>query len=570
MADNKIVPGSRPASSYTNKEAGYETTIRGKKAKEDYNKTINKAASNPATPGYVPPFVHTTKEEGYTTKGNAEKTRRTDKTTGKLESAGAALSNLGASLLGDRAYDYRGYSDEELEEMIKKNPNSAGAADAQRELNKRNEAAGMAKKPIMIKGANGEMKDMQFSTGHSISDADMFGDIKAEDIPDLLREKGYNPNEVSREDAVKILKGEVAPKPVSKAAPAPSTAPSAPANPVPTDEAALSNGISTDEPTEDLSAPWKDTDEAVESIKNDINTKAAATPEMKSIWQAWKNGDIDKATRNYFIADAIAKFAGDMGNISHAQHANNMWANIESGNQINPMENVKGENQWQDYLKTDWKEAQKLKNEARSKEQLGNIDNQLEVSKQRGFDQYLANEKPEILKDSKWAKMAKEDPDSYAVLMQIGQIMDGKSPLTADQLGNLVDAAGNAKLGNALGEKQLEMLGLTKQQAEESLQALKFANELNNATKQYQIDAQKYGVDSIQAQNAAMRAQTAGQKLDNTLKSKTMNSNIRKAIGEANNTLYGNTKIGYGPVQTTAGNIVSAGQEGVNLTQGAY
>lgn len=574
MADiNPYAGGSIPSNIYTKKEEGYATKIKEatKEQKENRKKNVNSSG-----PGNIPSDVYTKKDSGYTTKGNAEKTRRTDEKRTFGERNKAFFNNLAADVFGDRAYDYGNYSDSTLKSMAEKNPGSQESILAQRELNKRNEAAGMAKKDVMMKGADGEMKDMTFSTGNTIEDKKLYGDTPASEIPGILKELGYDPHTVSNEQAAQIIKNRQN-TPATTSAPAPST-PSAggigtaPANPASatTDEAALSNGISTDEPTEDLSAPWKDTDEAVESIKNDINNKAAATPEMKSIWQAWKNGDIDKATRNYFLADAIAKFAGDMGNISHAQHANNMWANIESGNQINPMENVKGENQWQDYLKTDWKEAQKLKNEARSKEQLGNIDNQLEVSKQRGFDKYLANEKPEILKDSKWAKMAKEDPNNYAVLMQLGQMVDGKSPLTADQLGNLIDAAGNAKLGNDIGAKQLEMLGLTKQQAEESLQALKFANELNNATKQYQILAQKYGVDSVQAQNAAMWAQTAGQNLDNTLKSKTMNSNIRKAIGEANNTLYGNTKVNVGAFQTTAGNLASAGQEGYNLTQGAY
>lgn len=492
MADNKTVPGSIPASFHTNKEAGYETTIRGKKAKEDYNKTINKAAANPATPGYVPPTVHTNKEEGYTTKGNAEKTRRTDKTTGKLESAGAALSNLGASLLGDRAYDYRGYSDEELEEMIKKNPNSADAADAQRELNKRNEAAGMAKKPIMIKGANGEMKDMQFSTGHSISDADTFGDIKAEDIPDLLREKGYNPNEVSREDAVKILKGEVAPKPVSKAAPAPSTAP---ANPAPTDEAALSNGISTDEPTEDLSTPeadWKSTDEIYESMKNDIDNKAAATPEMKSIWQAWKNGDIDKATRNYFIADALAKFAGDMGNISHAQHANNMWANIESGNQINPMENVKGENQWQDYLKTDWKEAQKQKWEGKKKR----MESMADILKQADLDDYVANSKVDIMSNSKAQKMAEENPTKFIHMLNTQRAIEGNPTMSNMDKNALVDAKADIEQAQRMGiidentaRSQQKILDLNIQyyDQEQAIKAAVANSQMTNAAAQLEL-----------------------------------------------------------------------------------
>lgn len=526
MADNKIVPGSIPANTYTNKEAGYETTIRGKKAKEDYNKTINKAASNPATPGYVPPTVHTNKEEGYTTKGNAEKTRRTDKTTGKLESAGAALSNLGASLLGDRAYDYRGYSDEELEEMIKKNPNSAGAADAQRELNKRNEAAGMAKKPIMIKGANGEMKDMQFSTGHSISDADTFGDIKAEDIPDLLREKGYNPNEVSREDAVKILKGEVAPKPVSKAAPAPSTAP---ANPAPTDEAALSNGISTDNPTDDLSTPeanWKNTDEIYESMKKDINNEAAATPEMKSIWSAWKNGDIDKATRNYFIADALAKFAGDMGNISHAQHANNMWANIEKGEQKNPMENVKGENQWQDYLKTDWKEAQKLKNEARSKDILGNVDINLEITKKAGLDNYYMNTRPELMKNSKMAKLSKENPELAASVFQLCAISDGKAPYNGDDLVNLTKTKEAIDQALKMGDETLKQMGTTTEILGLQKKMTEAQAEYARAAEEAKIAATKGGAAASYAAASLTNAQTRLQNVANEVAEKSKNSEI--------------------------------------------
>ena len=519
---------------------------------------------NPYAGGSIPSNIYTKKEEGYATKGNAKKTRKKDdrnifqKAGDKIK---AKANNAAATVFGDRAIDYSQHSDEKLQEMIKKNPGSADAADAQRELNKRNEAAGMATKAINIKNAQGGTDDMRFSSGNTIEDAQTFGDTKAKDVPAKLEAMGKDPATTSREEAAALLKTDNPATPSTPTAGGVGTVPSAPA-PAPTEPEGISTGISTDEPTEDLSAPWKSTDEAVESIKNDINTKAAATPEMKSIWQAWKNGDIDKATRNYFIADAIAKFAGDMGNISHAQHANNMWANIESGNQLNPMENVKGDNQWQDYLKTDWKEAQKLKNEARSKEQLGNIDNQLEVSKQRGFDQYLANEKPEILKDSKWAKMAKEDPDSYATLQQLGQMIDGKSPLTADQLGNLIDAAGNAKLGNDIGQKQLEMLGLSKQQAEESLQALKFANELNNATKQYQIATQKYGVDSIQAQNAAMWAQTAGQNLANTFSSRTLDSRVKKGI-------YGGLGINAGPVNIDSGSAASIlGGLGIPLPAG--
>lgn len=508
-------------------------------------------AGNTATPGYIPSNVFTKKESGYTTKGNAEKTRRTDnekswigKTADKLK---AKANNAAATVFGDRAIDYSQHSDEKLQEMIKKNPGSADAVGAQRELNKRNEAAGMATKAVNVKNAQGGTDDMRFSTGNTLEDAANFGYTKAKEVPQKLTEMGKDPSTTSIEEASSLLKTDN-PERAAEVKQAVSDAAGYKAEAeAETPPETLSTGIATDEPTEDLSTPsWLSTDEAVENIRNSVNEKAAASPEMKSILKALKDGDIDKGTAGYFIANALSNFANDMGNIKETQRQNSMWANL--GNQKNP--EISGTNDWQEYLKTDWKEAQKLKNEAKSKQTLGNIDNQLEVSKQRGFDQYLANEKPEILKDSKWAKMAKEDPDSYATLQQLGQIIDGKSPLTADQLGNLVDAAGNAKLGNEIGQKQLEMLGLTKQQAEESLQALKFANELNKATKQYQIDAQKYGVNSIQAQNAAMWAQAAGQNLSNAFSSRTLDARTKQAI-------YKGVQVNAGPVSMDSGGLAS-------------
>lgn len=509
MADNKIVPGTRPANTYTNKEAGYTNTIKGQ----------NTNKNNPA------------KVQRMTdAKGNTTGYLLTDKKGNVLERQDAQ-----GKVIKDDYHKVSGITGMETDKAASKTQDvvdTAGNKTGKLRLTSDNTV-------YKAEDAAGDTIKSNYSTMNAIT-----GMPDEENAP------------VNYLDANK-------PAPAGASGSAGGVGTAGGSSSTGTEEA-MSAGISTDEPTEDLSTPkadWKSTDEIYESMKKDINNEAAATPEMKSIWSAWKNGDIDKATRNYFIADALAKFAGDMGNISHAQHANNMWANIEKGEQKNPMENVKGENQWQDYLKTDWKEAQNLKNKARSEELLGNIKNQLDISKQRGFDQYLANEKPEILKDSKWAKMAKEDPDSYATLQQLGQMIDGKSPLTADQLGNLIDAAGNAKLGNDIGQKQLEMLGLTKQQAEESLQALKFANELNNATKQYQIASQKYGVDSIQAQNAAMWAQTAGQNLTNSFNSRTLDSRVKKSI-------YGGLGI-TGPVNIDSGSAASIlGVLGIPLPTG--
>ena len=172
-----------------------------------------------------------------------------------------------------------------------------------------------------------------------------------------------------------------------------------------------------------------------------------ATPEMKSIWEAWKNGDIDKSTRNYFIADAIAKFAGDMGNISNAQHANNMWANIEKGEQKNPMENVKGESQWQDYLKTDWKEAQKQKWEGKKKR----MESMADILKQADLDDYVANSKADIMSNSKAQKMAEENPTKFIHMLNTQRAIEGNPTMSNMDKNALVDAKADIEQAQRMG-----------------------------------------------------------------------------------------------------------------------
>lgn len=483
---------------------------------------------NPYAGGSIPSNIYTKKEEGYATKGNAEKTRKKDdrnifqKAGDKAKSMG---NNAKAKVFGDRAMDYSQYSDKKLQEMIKKNPKSADAADAQRELNKRNEAAGMATKAINITNAQGGTDDMRFSSGNTIEDAQTFGDTKAKDVPEKLRAMGKDPATTSREEAAALTRTD---NPATTPAPTVGgvgTAPSAPT--ATTDEAAaLSNGISTDEPTEDLSAPWKSTDEIYESMKKDINNEAAATPEMKSIWSAWKNGDIDKATRNYFIADALAKFAGDMGNISHAQHANNMWANIEKGEQKNPMENVKGENQWQDYLKTDWKEAQKLKNEARSKDILGNVDINLEITKKAGLDNYYMNTRPDLMKNSKMAKLSKENPDLAASVFQLCAISDGKAPYNGDDLVNLSRTKEAIDQALKMGDETVKQMGTTTEILGLQKKMTEAQAEYARAAEEAKIAATKGGAAASYAAAGLTNAQTRLQNVANEVAEKSKNSEI--------------------------------------------
>ena len=193
--------------------------------------------------------------------------------------------------------------------------------------------------------------------------------------------------------------------------------------------------------------PRKNLDDIMGDYEKKYQESITATPEMKSIWEAWKNGDIDKSTRNYFIADAIAKFAGDMGNISNAQHANNMWANIESGNQINPMENVKGESQWQDYLKTDWKEAQKQKWEGKKKR----MESMADILKEADLDDYVANSKADIMSNSKAQKMAEENPTKFIHMLNTQRAIEGNPTMSNMDKNALVDAKADIEQAQRMG-----------------------------------------------------------------------------------------------------------------------
>lgn len=423
---------------------------------------------NPYAGGSIPSNIYTKKEEGYATKGNAEKTRKKDdrnifqKAGDKAKSMG---NNAKAKILGDRAMDYSQYSDKKLQEMIKKNPKSADAANAQRELNKRNEAAGMATKAINITNAQGGTDDMRFSSGNTIEDAQTFGDTKAKDVPEELRAMGKDPSTTSREEAAALTRTDNPTAPASPSATGSTpTTPSAPTTPAgPTGKTANW----TNEPTEAVSPnvnlgegqtaagldeqvsnePRKNLDDIMGDYEKKYQESITATPEMKSIWEAWKNGDIDKSTRNYFIADAIAKFAGDMGNISNAQHANNMWANIEKGEQKNPMENVKGESQWQDYLKTDWKEAQKQKWEGKKKR----MESMADILKEADLDDYVANSKADIMSNSKAQKMAEENPTKFIHMLNTQRAIEGNPTMSNMDKNALVDAKADIEQAQRMG-----------------------------------------------------------------------------------------------------------------------
>lgn len=424
---------------------------------------------NPYAGGSIPSNIYTKKEEGYATKGNAEKTRKKDNRN-IIQKAGdkmkAKANNAKAKIFGDRAMDYSQYSDEDLEKMKNKNPGSADSIVAQKELNKRNEAAGMATKAVNVTNAQGGKDDMRFSSGNTLEDAKTFGDTKAKDVPEELRAMGKDPSTTSREEAAALTRTDNPTTPAHTAPAAPGSASAGISTDVPSGPTGQTANW-TNKPTEEVSPnvnlgegqtaagldeqvsnePRKTLDDIMGDYEKKYQENITATPEMKSVWEAYKNGDIDKSTRNYFIADALAKFAGDMGNISNAQHANNMWANIEKGEQKNPMENVKGESQWQDYLKTDWKEAQKQKWEGKK----ARMESMADILKQADLDDYVANNKADIMSNSKAQKMAEENPTKFIHMLNTQRAIEGNPTMSNMDKNALVDAKADIEQAQRMG-----------------------------------------------------------------------------------------------------------------------
>ena len=515
MAEEKratrSVPGTRPANTYTNKEAGYTTKIQEptKEQKENRKKNVNSSG-----PGTIPANAYTNKEAGYTTKGNAETTRRTDKKRTFGERNEAVWNNLAADVLGDRSYDYGNYPDSALKSMVEKNPGSQESILAQRELNKRNEEAGMAKKQVMMKGADGEMKDMTFGTGNTLEDKDLYGDIPASEIPDMLRKEGLDPYSTTREEASRIAKSkQKSSTPTAPTAPsatgsasASSSTPSVPAGPT----GKTANW--TNEPTEAVSPnvnlgegqtaagldeqvsnePRKTLDDIMGNYEKKYQESITATPEMKSIWSAWKNGDISKDTRNYFMADALAKFGQNIANIKSAQAHNDMWANIEKGDTQNPMENVDTNNQWQDYLKTDWNEAQKQKWEGKK----SRMESMANILKEADLDDYVANSKADIMSNSKVQKMAEENPTKLIHMLNTQRALEGDPTMSNMDKNALVDAKADIEQAQRMGvidestaRAQQKILDLNIQyyDQEQAIKAAVANSQMSNAAAQLEL-----------------------------------------------------------------------------------
>lgn len=301
-------------------------------------------------------------------------------------------------------------------------------------------------------------------------------------------------------------------------------------------------------------------------IEKSLGNNDEAKANMAGIFEAYKNGDIDKNQRNYFLADAIARFASNIAEIQDTKNQNALWANITSGNQKSAKVDV-SPNEWQNYLKTDWQEAQKLKNEARNKATMEKVETDMAALRQKNMDKYLYNDYVKMIESSYYSKL----PDEERVRLAQAIATTRGAPLNADQLGNVKDPTGNAALGNALGDQQLRsvILGNDMQNAQVVAQGI-----ANNVQQAYAMKYAEQQFNSMEEAIAALRKDNQmkdellkAQKLENDVAEETKDAAKRKIWADANNAAWDGAgvevnvagqrvKVPFSAIQTVGGEAI--------------
>lgn len=273
-------------------------------------------------------------------------------------------------------------------------------------------------------------------------------------------------------------------------------------------------------------------------IEKSLNTNDEEKAKIAGIFQAYKNEAIDKNQRNFYLADAIARFANNIGEIQDTKNQNALWANITSGNQKSANVDI-SPNEWQNFLKTDWKAAQDLKNSAKNKATMEKVQADMDVYRQAGVDKYLYNDFPEMVKDSKYMKL----PDDQRVAVAQMIAVQKGAPLNADQLGNAYDAVGNAILGNKIGEKTLEAMGLSNDAQKEANFAAKMNNGFLEQKNKLDIELQQKNIDAAEYSNKMQEQLIKGAEIDNYILEKVKDERVKKEIIENNNKKYNGFKF---------------------------
>lgn len=190
-----------------------------------------------------------------------------------------------------------------------------------------------------------------------------------------------------------------------------------------------------EEPTEEQT-PESQTAEVMQEAKSDPESRW----KMKSIMQAYFDGDIDRSTRNFMLADTVANFARNMG-----KDISNVGAAFTGG----AIDNERGTSMWdarnQEMAKSAI-ESEKADIQG-SREQRANDAAQLQIQAQKLQNMSLADRR--VIAERIKAMAAKMPSDTA----QVAVLMKAASVLTQPQMSwqELAGMQGAELLGGLLG-----------------------------------------------------------------------------------------------------------------------
>jgi hypothetical protein len=222
-----------------------------------------------------------------------------------------------------------------------------------------------------------------------------------------------------------------------------------------------------------------------EDLINDMTAgDEQAKENIKGIFDAYKKGLIDPATKNYFIIDALAKTAANIGNTMQDAIQNSTWQSTRSGQvQNTAMETP----EWNNYLKENWAKAQELKWEGKSQAQKAHIEANSKVLEEIDSANFKLNILPMLQESSSLKQIMKGDPKEAAQTLQVMSFAGGDKPMTAEDLANIVDASGSM---NGF-QKSQEMAYKTLCDTHRMNDALYVYQQTENANQQALIDLDK-------------------------------------------------------------------------------
>lgn len=270
--------------------------------------------------------------------------------------------------------------------------------------------------------------------------------------------------------------------------------------------------------------------EALKDMHPDEKTK------MANIFQAYKNEQIDKGTRNYFLADALVKAATNVANVMDANVQNSMWSNIQAGRHVSP---EMQQSEWNEMNKREWMNAQDLKHKLRENEMTERQKTALEIAKRDNMTEAEYKRVANVMGKKDFKDMT---PDEVVQGLNLVKAMNGEAPLTADQASMLMDASGNAK-------DQTTLTKLAIQSAEKGNEAQALANAsqafANENMKKW--DDLNYKLAQGQITDAELdremkRLLNENQKYMNEVFKDTKDTQVKQARADYVNTAYGNIK----------------------------